>query len=156
MNAGGTPSDTLRAILATYKLERDLMKIASRALAGKDTSLFVSTEFVGRTGAEAAEDIRRLGERLDEMTIVAIWSIFERYVIDRVRGLLSVKPSTPTDLINAMNEYVEKTIEYARVDDLLHAHASGSKPGRRSRSSVNSMSWPSSGKTSAKSSSVSW
>lgn len=116
------PSCVLDDIVASNLLERDLLKIAARAIRVTNLSFLSGTGFVGRPVSESQSDVERLRSRLDEMTVVALWIEFERFVINHVMSQLSVSSTAPAPFDAQLGAHVERQIEFARFDDLLNLY----------------------------------
>jgi hypothetical protein len=113
------PSSVLDRIVATYRLERDLLKIAARAIRNTDLSFLAGTGFVGKAVTDSQNDIQRLRSRLDEMTVVALWIEFERFLIGHVVSQLNVLATAPAPFDANLGAHVEHQIELSPIDDLL-------------------------------------
>ncbi len=113
------PSSVLDGIVAAYLLEHDLLKVARRVIDRADVSLMAGTRFVGRAVTESRDDVMRLRKRLDEMTVLAIWSAFERFLISDIVSRLSIAPGAPPPFDARLRDHVEDEVEFSRFDDLL-------------------------------------
>lgn len=112
-------SSVLDDILAVYRLERDLLKIAGRAIRKTERPYLVGTGFVGKTITDSQNDVERLRSRLDEMTVVALWIEFERFLVNHVMSQWAVVTTAPSPFGTQLGAHVERQIEFSRVDDLL-------------------------------------
>jgi len=83
------PSSVLDDIVAAYGLERDLLKVARRAI------------------------------RVSEMTVMAVWIEFERFLIAHILLQVNVVKSALASFDLKLSEHVERQIEFSRMDDLL-------------------------------------
>jgi hypothetical protein len=64
-------------------------------------------------------DIERLRGRLDEMTVVAFWIEFERFIVAHITAQLSVAAAAHGDFVRHLEAHIERQIEFSRFDDLL-------------------------------------
>ncbi|MDB5073284.1 MAG: hypothetical protein JWM87_4395 [Candidatus Eremiobacteraeota bacterium] len=112
-------SSVLDEIVAVYRLERDLLTIAARAIRKTAQPYLVGTGFVGRTVTDSQNDVERLRSRLDEMTVVALWIEFERFLVNHVLSQLHVLGTAPPPFDVQLGAHVEHQIEFSRFDDLL-------------------------------------
>jgi len=116
------PSRVLDDIVEAYRLERDLLKIAARAIRVTNLSFLSGTGFVGRPVSESQNDVERLHTRLDEMTVVALWVEFERFLINHVVSQFNVLTTAPAPFDAQLGAYIERQIEFSRFDDLLNLY----------------------------------
>ncbi len=113
------PSRTLDDIVSTYELELDLLGIAARALNSGDAGLLARTRFVGRQVKDSESDIERLRSRLDEMTVVALWVAFERFVIEHIGSSVSISGGAPASFSDKLEAHVKRQLEYSRFGQIL-------------------------------------
>jgi hypothetical protein len=114
------PSDTLNAIVATYVLELDTVKIARASINREDASALAGTDFIVLPVADALKALNGTEERLEQMTILALWIVFERHVLDHVMAqVISVASLQPAVFGSRLHERIQTEIEYWRFGDIL-------------------------------------
>jgi hypothetical protein len=112
------PSSALDEIIDAYHLECDLLKIARRAVDSGQVTILSGTGFIARSADAGRADVRRLRARLDDVTIMALWAVFERYVLTHVISQVRVgSASTPSDAL--LEDHIAEKLEYSRFDELL-------------------------------------
>jgi hypothetical protein len=116
------PSSALDGIVAAYVLEHDLLRVARNVIDRADVSLMGGTRFIGRAVNESREDIARLRKRLDEMTVLAMWSTFERFMISHVVSLVTIAPAASPPFDARLRDHVEHQLEFSKFDDLLELY----------------------------------
>lgn len=113
-------SESLNQLLATYRRLRDCLKIAGRAVDAENLRMLEGTEFVGQAKVQATQWIEETRRTVDDLSIVALWALFERYVIEftqeRTRPLAA---ANPPDFGERLQKKVEGEIERWRPDDVL-------------------------------------
>jgi hypothetical protein len=117
-------SDALDRVMAEYRLNRDVLKIAGRAANAGEKRLLTSTGFYARPEEEVRGELKGMGERLDHITVLNLWVIFERYVLDHVGSqarLLSA--AAPAGFATNLESKVRSEMEYWRFDDVLKLFA---------------------------------
>lgn len=75
-------SESLNQLFATYRRLRDCLKIAGRAVDAENLRMLEGTEFVGQAKVQATQWIEETRRTVDDLSIVALWALFERYVIE--------------------------------------------------------------------------
>lgn len=113
-------SHVLDDIVSQYELEKDLLKVAARAVRAADASLLVNTQFIGRSTSSAEMDLHMLRTRLGEMTVVALWIEFERFMVRHVMETITIAASgAPASFVPKLTERIEHEVEFTKFDDLL-------------------------------------
>jgi hypothetical protein len=113
-------SRVLDDIVSRYELEKDLLKIAARAVHAADASLLMDTQFIGRAAASAEADLDTLRARLDDMTVVELWIEFERFMVRHVMATITIAAfGAPTSFVPKLTERIERQVEFTRFDELL-------------------------------------
>jgi hypothetical protein len=116
-------SQVLDDIVSRYELEKDLIKIASRAVRAADAALLADTRFIGRAASSAEADLDSLRTRLDEMTVVALWIEFERFVVGHIMGTMTIAAAgAPSSFALRLEERIQRAVEFTRFDDLLDVY----------------------------------
>jgi hypothetical protein len=113
------PSRILDDIVAAYDLERDLLKIAQRAVGKSELPLLKGTGFVGRPVTDSQGDIARLRSQLEEMTVAALWIEFERYFIQDLTSRAEIRSSTTPPFDAKFAAHIDHQIEFSRFDELI-------------------------------------
>jgi hypothetical protein len=75
-------SDSLNQLFKTYRIIRDCMKIARRALDDDNLGKLKETEFEGQAKPEAAGWINEARKTADDLAVLALYTVFERYVVE--------------------------------------------------------------------------
>jgi hypothetical protein len=103
-----------------YLLFRDCLKIAQRAVPRSDRWL-QRTQFIGMSSSDAREHIARRFDDLEDRTVVALWTRFERFVIAylQARGT-DLSSTTPPMIVDRLHEHILDAIERSRFDELLN------------------------------------
>lgn len=115
---GNKPSSALDEIIDAYQLECDLLVIARRTIDSDQMTILSGTGFIARPVHVAREDVRRLRARLDDVTVMALWTVFERYVLTHVMSQVRVGSAT-SSFDTLLEEHIAEQLEYSRFDELL-------------------------------------
>jgi len=78
------PSEGLDTAIEAYRLNRDVLKIARRVVDASDERHLRTTGFLGLAHGECGGELEKMQDRLDEITVMVLWSTFERWLIDHV------------------------------------------------------------------------
>jgi hypothetical protein len=114
-------SDSLSQLFATYRRIRDCMKIARRALDNDNLGMLKDTEFEGQAKPQAATWIDEAGKTTDELAVLALWSVFERYVIEYTQARTGqIEATGPGDFGERLHQRVRDGIERWGLDDFLN------------------------------------
>jgi hypothetical protein len=106
--------------MAEYRLNRDVLKIAGRAANAGEKRLLTSTGFYARPEDEIRDELNVMAERLDQITVLNLWVIFERYVLDHIgRQAQLLTAAAPAGFATNLEAKVRSEIEYWRFDEVL-------------------------------------
>ena len=117
------PSRALDEIIDAYHLECDLLTIARRAVDRGHVTILSGTGFIARSVDAGRADVRRLRARLDDVTVMALWVVFERHVLTHVMSQVRVGSATTT-FDTSLEDHIAEKLEYSRFDELLDLYKS--------------------------------
>lgn len=113
-------SDSIKDLFATYRRLRDCLKIASRAVDTENLRMLEGTEFVGQGKIQAASWIEETRKTVDDLSVVALWASFERYVIEYTqKRAVPLGATEPLDFGKRLHKKVEDEVERWRADEIL-------------------------------------
>lgn len=121
--------DRLDALFGHYETLKRTNRLARRALRGAVADKSIQTLLV-RSGfsnagessavAEHGTAVESTGDLLDELIILAMWSVAERAVFDYVLAVEATLSGAATDTLQRdLLEKAFRDLEYSRFDDLL-------------------------------------
>lgn len=113
-------SDSLSQLFATYRRLRDCLKIAGRVVEAENLRMLEGTEFMGEAKTQAATSLEETRKTIDDLSVVAFWALFERYVIEYVQERVEpLKKADPVNFGERLHERVETEIERWKTDEIL-------------------------------------
>lgn len=116
----------LDPIWNTYLTTRDCLKITDRARQRNDISLLRRTQFVGMEEDEALAMMRSCYDKLNDFVIIALWAVFERFIIDYIQKkgecLSSVQPAFLAEPLVEKFEFSVERLWLADILDWLKDH----------------------------------
>lgn len=103
-----------------YIATRDCFRIAQEVVSAGEVRFLKRTAFVSDTSRQSEETIIKNRNRADEFFILALWVVFERYIISLFQKKGEVlKDITPHLFADGFYNKVEFEIERWRIEDLL-------------------------------------
>jgi len=122
-------SDSLNHLFATYRRLGDCLKIAGRAVDTENLRMLEGTEFVGQPKIQAASWIQETRKTVDDLSVVGLWALFERYVIEYTQErAVPLGDTEPVDFGERLHKKVEGEIERWRADEILDLFKGVIKP----------------------------
>lgn len=113
-------TELLDPLIESYELNRDVLKIAHRVIDAADNRHLNVTGFLGLTKEQGLLEVQVMRSRLEESTVVALWTAFERYVVDWVEaGSHRITSITPPSLASRLVLGLRPPVERWPFDDVL-------------------------------------
>jgi len=110
----------LDSVWQTYLTTKDCLKIADKVRKRNDLQILESTKFIGMIEHEAFEELRACHAELDNLVIVSLWAVFERFLIEYVQARCTVlKTLEPTDFGLHLYDQFASAVEQWRLSDTL-------------------------------------
>lgn len=114
------PSEGLDTAIEAYRLNRDVLKIARRVVDASDERHLRTTGFLGLAHGECGTELAKMQDRLDEITVMVLWSAFERWLIDHVTALSTQLPAvSPETFAARLRDKISAEVEFWRFDSIL-------------------------------------
>lgn len=112
--------EPLRTILNTYIITRDCIRVTTRAHKQQDLHLLSDTKFTALEVSAAEELTKKCREEVEDYAIVALWAVFERFLINylQTRGL-PLQDVPPTAFSEPFFEKFEIEVERWRMVEIL-------------------------------------
>ncbi len=111
--------DPFQGIWENYRTLKDCLKLAQRAVT-HEAVWMQRTQFEGMTATEAQDQITPRFEDLENLTFLALWTRFERYIIEYLQQVgNSLTKTEPASVIKQLREQLADAIERRRFDELL-------------------------------------
>lgn len=107
--------------MRAYALERDVIKVLRRVIRNNDVASMRGTAFIARPVKDVEGEVQRFENRLDESAVRALWSTFERHIIDHAVASIGVHGDSGPFAVS-LRDYLTRQVEYARFDDLLDVY----------------------------------
>lgn len=79
-------NNPLTPVFETYEMSRDCVKITRRSIGNDNGSLLSRTEFHEMSIEAAGKSLEKCRAQLDDLAVLALWSAFERFVIEHVQN----------------------------------------------------------------------
>lgn len=110
----------LRDIWDTYKASDDGLKVADKVIRANALQFIQKTDFPLMADAEAKQRLRNGSDHLTRLTVLSMWVVFERFIIDYLQDKGNIfKELKPGNLADPLREKFESSIEYWKFDDIL-------------------------------------
>jgi len=115
-----TALNAINEVWNSYQTTIECLKVVARVVKRKDISVLDKTNFIGAPVEEAASRISSSTEHADDYVILALWTLFERYLFLHVqkesKRMLQV---STTRFTQETQQKIENELEYWRVDEVL-------------------------------------
>lgn len=113
------PDTPLEMVWNTYTATRDCIALAERL--GQDRlEVFIGTNFIGLSSLEMKERMESCQIQSGDYAILAMWSVFESFVMDYLRDKGSIlQRAHPEALSRRLHVRFQYTIRYWRIEDVL-------------------------------------
>jgi hypothetical protein len=113
-------SNPLEEIWEDYTATKDCFRIAQEVVRAKEYRFLKKTDFVSDTQEHTEKTIIKNRNKSDEFFILALWVVFERYIISffQRKGMV-LKEITPELFANGFYVKFENEIERWRIEDIL-------------------------------------
>lgn len=118
--------DRLEEIHRTWRLQHDALKIVRREVLrqskGVESSLirFHGTEFEEANPDVIDHDIQACQQSIADFTVLSMWTVFERLIIERLEAECSKMRAHPIEAFNErVAQKVVSSIEYWKIDEAL-------------------------------------
>jgi hypothetical protein len=113
-----TVIDRFDAVHAGYRRTRDALKIAHRSLRN-NPRMRRRSRFANDTEQEVDGEFLAMYDRLQDATIINLWVVFERFVIEHVTSSLPAGSSMPAAFADRLRAKASAEIERWRFDEVL-------------------------------------
>lgn len=112
------PAEPLDAIWRLYRVTKDCLKVAQRAVVRADVRFLEGTDFVRESPSDTIRQIGQSRSDSDDFVILSLWAAFERVTLSFQRGrkLLEARPAS---LAGRLYAKYERDVEYWRAEDVL-------------------------------------
>jgi len=112
--------DPLAQIWTSYITTKDCFKIARRAVSTGMSAPLRNTGFVAMETSEAARSIDTSRTEAIEFTVLALWTVFERYIVEYIQGKSrKLADSNSVEVERRLGTKISESLEYWRFDELL-------------------------------------
>jgi hypothetical protein len=114
------PSEGLDTAIEAYRLNQDVQRIARRVVDASDERHLRTTGFLGLAHSECGAELEKMQGRLDEITVMVLWSAFERWLIDHVTRVSTELPAvSPETFAVRLRDKIGAEVEFWRFDSIL-------------------------------------
>lgn len=113
-----SPIQRFRAVRASYRRTREALKIAHRSLR-TDRLARRTTHFSGLADPDFDDEFLGMQRRLDDATVLTLWVIFERFIVEHVTASWPRHIARPLAFEARLHDKARREIERWRFEDLL-------------------------------------
>ncbi len=109
----------LDPVLASLQITRDGLKVARKSTAPGSATVWRETSSAGPPLAVEFEAAER---NLDELYVIALWPVFERWMVGYVQGAVesgSASKSYPNQFKQALLTYLSESVEEWSLPDIM-------------------------------------
>jgi hypothetical protein len=110
----------LDSILEVYETTKDSLKVTQRVVAAGMEQLLAKTQFIDESPDSSSALISKSRDQASDLTIIALWAVFERHVIEFVREKSQpLEKFPPPAVSHRLYEKVHSEIERWKSEDIL-------------------------------------
>jgi hypothetical protein len=113
-----SPLDRFRAVHRSYRRTREALKIAHRFLR-TDRSVRRGTAFAAFDPDDFEVEFLGMERRLDDATVISLWVVFERFLIEHVMASWPKRTDEPTSFDVRFRTKAGREVERWRLEELL-------------------------------------